>query len=324
MTRVTSVGLLVLLIEALLRCPGLAGRLHPTNNRKQGGYILRKFRRAYIAAGSAATFLLATATGATATTSPAVEDIEISFGYFEGEGFDGVYSSILEGNDPATASAFFRDAADSVGDVPVPGLESVPDADASKILTVAAESAAQNEDLPSEIVSDLPGGEAQPFTTQVPVSPLSLDTTPVIGAPINDGFSWQYAERYNWSECTIGPFGCEIVDWIDIRLTTDPGNTGSRTSVNLSTLGTTFTGIEMWSTVYGNGSQLNMSSKLYWSIGHGIHYNSPHLSLTGKTFQARFTINIATPNGGDQTTYKTGLSAPCGDPMGGGWKCLFS
>lgn len=80
----------------------------------------------------------------------------------------------------------------------------------------------------------------------------------------------------------------------------------------------------MTSRIYANGALSHTAGPIVWATpGTGVQWNNPHPSTNGKTFQAYYSFTIATPNGSAGNEYKTGNTASCGDPDGGGYKCVF-
>ncbi|MFB7800402.1 hypothetical protein [Isoptericola sp. NPDC056134] len=259
--------------------------------------------------------------------TPPPADGSVSFGYFESQNFEDVFEDMRRDNAVDDVAALLTEAAKDPDASGLPGLESLSDMRAQDLLLAAAKAAENRTPIPSSVLTS-ETARSMPTNGWVSTGPAPLQsllgpTAPVAGAAANNNKSWVYSDRYVYETCDLGPIGCEIDSTMNFRLTTDPGAEGTRTSVNITRVGTNLNGLDLDSVVYSSGSQIHSSRRIHWNPGTGIHWNSPHLSLTGKRFQAQYTITIVDPAGVAQAMYSTGQTATCGDPNGGGWGCRF-
>lgn len=186
----------------------------------------------------------------------------------------------------------------------------------SLILEVSADSAGNGTDL---ALGSLPDS-----IVQLPeYSTFSLQTAGVLGQPTANHYAWVATNRYNWTACSKG---CST-DWINYRITTDPGQTGTRSSVVLTTWGNSFIGkkFDLTSRIYSNTILISTHSWLWNAPGTVTHWNNPHSSTLNKPFLAYYVIKIPKPGGGTATSeYKTKTSNRCvNGPSGGAYRCYF-
>lgn len=271
-------------------------------------------------AGCAAIALISGSTAAASATEQPTDAPQLAFGYFESGNFEDVYESIVSSNTPQASARFLANAADEPD--MVPGLDDLSAQEATRVLTVAASAARQEADLPHDkipasLLSDGNGAGSI-------VAPADIDSAPVIGSAINNGRSWQYVDRYNYAECENYPYDCEIVATMDFRFTTDPGETGTRTSLNIVRIGPELSTIDLTSGVFGDGVQYHLTNPETYGAGSWTHFNSPHLTLRNRTFQGWYSISVQNPVGWDTAEYKTAETDDCGDATSGAFVCSFS
>ena len=268
----------------------------------------------------------------------------IQFGYFETDNFAAVYESIVESNDPGTAAEYFRSAANDPDVAKLPGTENLTIAEKKQVLTLSAEAAAEGEVLPVDkfapkvadslrsisseaasistnrdykAVAALDGASDSPI-----IAPFSYASAPIAGQAINNRFSWQMENRFNWSEC---PFlqPCKIVSWVNMKFTTNPGKNNTGTSLQFLRWGTKLGSVQLNSTVFAATSNYGPSGWKNWSTpGTGTQWNY-HNSTLNKSFQVWYEMKIATPGGTKSAEWKTGKSGACKEPSPGAYRCLF-
>lgn len=273
------------------------------------------FRNTVTSVGVLALLIPLSALPAQATSAQDPPAPEVSFSYLSSESFADVYESIIESNDPAVAASFFEYRASSgESDADLPGLEDVAPEAQQEVLIAAADAARSGEPLP---ISELPADISAPSTVPE-MGTMSYGSASILGAAIADRRAWQYTDRYNISVCS---FTCTVTSWLEFRITTNPGNTGTRTDVNFAEFGTEITGASLRSYVYRSGTA-NGSRLVSWNTpGYGSQTNT-HSSMNGKTFQGYNVLSIGSTKGTATLEYKTG-NASCGDPTGAGFRCVF-
>jgi hypothetical protein len=255
---------------------------------------------------------------------PAEHNSAISFGYFESTGFAGVYASLTEENTPELVSEYL----DALADVPNldaedVGLGHLDDDVARRTLEAAADAALNGDPVPAyEGVEPSDSSDAGTgFST------MSVSTAPVLGYPTNSRYSWRFDDVYTQRYCdeVLLPWTCSD-STLSLRFVTDPGNRGSRTSINFLEGGqgrvTSFT---LRSIVYSGGSNISDVTKRWNTPGSGVQWNTPHSAAAGKTFQVWFKMTIYHTKGGPVTAeWKTAKSATCRTPTASvAFRCLF-
>lgn len=286
---------------------------------------------------------------AIADTGVQDDSAQVQFGALEDASFSEVYDAIRASNDTDEVAAFFAEASEEPAAVALPGLEELTTAEKAEVLEASAVAAADDaplplDELPAEVA---PSGEASgpsaftagrhsqqratvsaAFSTSTArtrskpnIQRASYASAPVAGTAINNRRSWQMSNRYNWSECSI--FSCKVTSWLDFRITTDPGKTGSRTSVNFTKWGTKIGNVQINSWVFAAGNNYGASGWKTWNTpGSGVQYNY-HNSTLNKSFQVWYEVRIGRPGGTQPFEFKTGKSATCKEPSPAAYQCVF-
>lgn len=113
---------------------------------------------------------------------------------------------------------------------------------------------------------------------------------------------------------------------MDIRALTDPGEFGTKTSLNFLEGGSgALNGVKVNTSVYANGVHISGVYEKRWNTpGFGVQRNLNHPSTAGRTFQMEYLLAVDLPEGG--TTYaswKSAVTSPCEEPAPGAYRCLF-
>ncbi|WP_125106697.1 hypothetical protein [Gulosibacter massiliensis] len=246
------------------------------------------------------------------------EDISVTFGAIEGASFIEIYDSIMSGNEPEIVAEYFSELSESESIPEILGLDHLTDSERVEVLESAESSASSDSPLTLDAQNLVESAE-EPST-----QPMSFTSAPVRGTATNNRFTWTLSARYNWTTCTL--VICTTSSWVDFRITTNPGRTGSYTAVNFTRggKGEVQSG-SMTSTIYASGSKIDTNTNSWTFSTSGKQWNTPHSSTTGKTYQAYYLIKWRTPNGSTGTTeWKTGKSASCKAPTStAAFRCLF-
>ena len=118
---------------------------------------------------------------------------------------------------------------------------------------------------------------------------------------------------------------CTTHGSLTIRLTTDPGKTGTRTSVVMTKAGTHIGNTTLKGSVYANSSAIHTSGPTTYSPSIStVFWNTPHSSTLGKQFSIYFTLSIYSSLVGTATAeWKSAKSAQCAEPSGGAFRCQW-
>lgn len=252
--------------------------------------------------------VLAAPAAATAAGRDAVHFIHAS-----GDSFDDVYAGIVRENGADRTSAFFeRRSKASVPDRTFPSLGSETLQTQRQEFAVAAAAAKKG------------AKRLAPASADQQFAPMAVPDAPYEGYAYNDGFSWQAHGLYSAGWCD--EFSCWTESQIEYRYTTDPGEFGSRTSLNFNRTGSDLLNIvEITSSVYANGAQISESGPTKWSTpGYGVQWNTPHQGTAGKRLTFYYHILVYDQYGPKIVDYKTPDTAPCGSVNGGAYKCAWS
>jgi hypothetical protein len=251
----------------------------------------------------------------------------IQFGSFESSNYFDVYESIIDANGEKAAASFFKSAA-AVESEPLvlPGLEELDADERRAVLLDSAEAAETSAPLDTNVVA-APEGEAI-----APGNNAARDINPVytyylLGEAVNSGHSWQWSDRFLANVCYF--WGCEAEGHIDVRFTVDPGDTSTKTSINMTTFGTSDFNVNLTSDIKSStdGFISSYGPKHWNSPGSGVHWNHDHASLNNASFTGYFLLSIkfTTSVGNSETVqpWRTGTTLPCGDAGTGAFRCLF-
>lgn len=111
----------------------------------------------------------------------------------------------------------------------------------------------------------------------------------------------------SWATCRVT---CTVVERVDIRLTVNPGPTGTRVDVNMLRVGgaTRYLGSQFHyvGEVYAGSSLRKTGTVSLNQPGSGTLWVTPYTSLKGLSFRYRFVISTSTPGGAMSHEYKTG------------------
>lgn len=252
------------------------------------------------------------------------EDSAISFGFFESAGFDGLYASLTAENTPESASDYLDAlAGDPSLDTENIGLGHLDDAAARDTLEAASEAALSGGPAPA-----YPADESDDTSVAgAGISTMSVSTAPVLGYSTNSRYSWRYDDLYTQRYCeqALLPWTCSD-STLSLRFVTDPGNRGSRTSINFLEGGQgRVSHFTLRSIVYSGGSNISDVTNRWNTPGSGVQWNSPHSAAAGKNFQVWFKMTIYHTKGGPVTAeWKTAKSATCRTPTASvAFRCLF-
>lgn len=238
-----------------------------------------------------------------------------SFGWFASQGFQGAYDALIRETSAAEAAEYLEALAADPDFVPEDiGLGDLSEASARRILEDASETASGGRTLPQSGTA----GE---------VGVMSVSTAPVLGYATNGRYSWRYDDLYTQRYCEqiLLPWTCSD-STLSLRFITDPGNTGSRTSLNMLEGGqgrvTSFT---LRTIVYSGGANISDVTPRWNTPGSGVQWNTPHVAAAGKTFQVWFKMTIYHSKGDPVTAeWKTAKSSTCRTPTASvAFRCLF-
>lgn len=221
----------------------------------------------------------------------------VGFGAWDYSTLSDVYRDVLANYGPATTSAFFSEQARlGTAATLIPELGELTVAEQSAALSDAASAARTGSPLQSRY-----GQVGKPDNVAAAAS-AGAPNVPVMGSAINSKHSWQRVTTYNWEDCNPG---CKITSTLTFRYTTDPGNTGSKTSLNFLKTGTRIGNVTLLSNIYSSGSLFSSVTNNWSTPGTGVQWNTPHAATAGRTFQAYYKTQIGNPNGVATDQYKT-------------------
>lgn len=156
---------------------------------------------------------------------------------------------------------------------------------------------------------------------------MSVSSAPVLGYATNGRYSWRYDDIHTQRYCDnwLFPWTCSD-STLSRRFITDPGNRGSRTSLNFLEGGQgRVTSVKLRSVVYSGGSSISDVTYNWGTPGTGVQWNTPHAAAARKSFQVWFKMTIYHSKGDPVTVeWKTAKSATCRTPTSTvAFRCLF-
>lgn len=150
---------------------------------------------------------------------------------------------------------------------------------------------------------------------------MSISTAPTAGWPTNSSYSWQNKVRYNYAECTRGV--CTVKSWIEIRITSDPGERNTTHSLNFTTWGNQLNRVTLTASIYLDSRLGDISTHTWNAPGSAIQRNR-HSSSQNKPVRFLYLLKIPVPGGKTATAeYKSKFSNRCREVSPGAFKCLF-
>lgn len=263
------------------------------------------------------------AEGARAAVSSPVanmgENQFVTFGFLESGTVGDWYQSLVQGNEPEVVAEFLEQLESQTASRESAGLGQLSDEQFASFVSAAQEASSLRAErlVGSRATSDL---ALSPGTSTEAVGTSSF---PVIGQPVNGGWSWRYNDRFTYVVCAVGPLFCTTKGTLDIRMTSNPGKTGSMTSLNFLLQGSAINGVKIRSKIYGNGSLVSDVSQTWNVPGYGSQVNSPHVSLLSKSFRATYEVTVLHTGGSSTGSYSTPTSSKCLQPTGAAFRCLF-
>ncbi len=140
--------------------------------------------------------------------------------------------------------------------------------------------------------------------------------------PHNAHLAWYHKFDMGYRLCPIA--GCYDRWKITFKMTTGPGETGSKTDITFTVFGSeTPSNPKIRSVVYANGSSVSDVTNTWTPVNSVIQWNSPHTGIRGKTFQAWYELSVQTPGGTLKQEYKTTKTSACAKPTNGAFRCVF-
>lgn len=252
------------------------------------------------------------ATSASAAAQPSPGDT-IEFGSFSGATYDDIIASAVQENGADKVTRFLE-ATGGVAPEGFPGLDGLSaQAERNTIESTITDLKAGN--LPS-----IGGGGVVAYST--PSS--AIDQSWVYGSAINSWHSWQFTDRFTWTTCSFGPIGCENVGWIEYRVTTDPGITGSKASINATYWGSKLNhNVTYAGKLYSLSSLYSSATKPFYASGTGTLWYLNHRSLLNRYFQFSYAITVQTTAGGSYTAHYATKPGNCYESPVSGRICIF-
>jgi len=252
--------------------------------------------------------------------SPSRADGSVNFGYFSSGTVGDWYESLASGNSADDIEAFVTQLELHPAVASSVGLGDLSNSELDSLLASVSSAAIANAN--ANVLSS-----SSAISTDTPLVPSIQAATaaasyPVIGTIINGGWSWRYKDRYQYVTCTLGVFNCSVKGWVDITMTTNPGDRASQTALNFLVGGAGISGVGIRANVYRSGV-LADSGYYNWSVpGYGSQY-SPHKSMLGEMFQAKYDVQVFRTGGSDTGEYSTGKSYICTEPTNQAFRCVF-
>jgi len=244
---------------------------------------------------------------------------KIQFNSPDTAGYIDTFASILSENGSQATAKFFTQAAQDPAVIELPGLADQSSATKKQVFEVSAEAAAKDSLLTE---GDLPIEVRTPVVDDPGISTFSLSSAPVMGKAINNGRSWYWKNRYNYTECVARIF-CRITSWLEFEFTVDPGKFMTKTGLKFNKWGTKVGNLSLTSWIFVAGNNDSVTGWNTWNApGHGVQWNR-HSSTLNKSFQAWYQFKVAKPGGSDSGEFKTKKSATCKQPSSGAYQCLF-
>ncbi|QJU56284.1 hypothetical protein SCB71_21305 (plasmid) [Herbiconiux sp. KACC 21604] len=257
--------------------------------------------------------------------------------------FVSTFDSIVDSNGAEGAADFFLGAAEVAREdpsgVPLSQLSELNDSDLVDVLEASASAAAEGEAIDlnalspeaAEAITTGSGATSSgPASVESSVVARSTPPDPWIGSleygyPVNSLYGWQMVWRSEYQHCVIGDvLICWTTSWVEVRITTSPGETQTQTDLNFTRWGDEIGNAWVWSRVWVNGAAAGDSDAVYWPVGGTQHWTD-HWSSYGKTFQIGYQIRYQKPSG-DGTSdvgFRTAVSEKCKEPTPGAYRCKF-
>lgn len=221
------------------------------------------------------------------------------------------WGDIVDAMEQANGSVATRDFLEAARQDPnladtVPALKGAADSTQLTLLTAAISQLGSGPDVAAAQPGDV-------ITIGAGAAPASVSSAPVAGYFINHGYSWYFKDRINYTVC-VG-LSCSVKSWFEFRYTSDPGLSGSKTSVHFLEFSSASqynlgnpslnSRVLVGSTAYSN------VTNIWSSPGSGVQWNSPHSSSTsGKSIFMYYKTSMGLPNGTTAVhEYKTATAA---------------
>lgn len=221
------------------------------------------------------------------------------FGFFASQSFDDFYTALMATSAPGVAAKTLESAA--AGEFEVAGLDNLDVGAREAVLSAAAEAALAEK----------------PFTTSSDLG------APILGAPINNGHSWQFKDTYYWADCSTNP--CQIKGNAHFTYTIDPGEYRTRLTVSTLEVGDALDWFRVDTNLYANGSPVGVHNSPQWQTNTTEYDFFDHPSNHGQWFDASFETTVWGPSNGiiESYEFRTGATLTCEEPYPGAYQCLF-
>lgn len=261
---------------------------------------------------------------------------EITLAYFASDTYQDVVDSAVATNGRAKVAAYL-DQAKGVVPAGFPGLSGLDATQQKAALEATVAAVKQGKALPDSIATKVAAPEqlatsaaaASPPTTLAASGGVTTFSTPstginqatVFGSAINDRRSWVFTDRVTRTKCGIT---CTTEGWIEFRLTTDPGLTGSRTSVSATYWGTGLShNVTYAGKLYRFSTLIKSTAPTFYASGTGTLWFQDHVSLLDRSFQFSYSITATLTGLGTATAQYATKPGNCYTSASVGPICIF-